>query len=250
MPDGPQLIFTDNPGSLPATYTIPPGISLEISSVFALIDGSGAAADFLPCLTILSQDDKVVARVKQDDTYATGDTGDATWSPFLRTPGSSTPPPPGSFAMPAAFLSASLTTVGALESVPWSSFQTNDLSVFGTATTAGGAVTNTSGDVYLRGLAAGFYMFIVTVKWYTETDNQGHGVTSLASQPLTLGGSYAGNVINTAFFDHTNTTDLYAVASGTEPGRWFVEVFNGNNSDADVDLAIYYWPGDDLAAVY
>jgi len=88
MPSGPQPIFTDNPGSLPATYKIPAGISLDLSSVYAKIDGGGAGGSFLPCLTVLSQDGHVIARVKQDDTYAAGDTGDATWSPFLRGGGS------------------------------------------------------------------------------------------------------------------------------------------------------------------
>lgn len=80
-----QLIYTDVPGSLPADYVIPPNLDLDLSSVFAKVNGASASASFLPCLTLLSQDGKVIARVKQDDTYAVGDTGDATWSPFLRT---------------------------------------------------------------------------------------------------------------------------------------------------------------------
>lgn len=84
MAVGPQPIFTDNPGSLPASYTVPPGVTIDLASVYAKLNGSGAAASFLPCLTVLSQDGHVIARVKQDDIYASGDTGDATWSPFLR----------------------------------------------------------------------------------------------------------------------------------------------------------------------
>lgn len=95
MPDGPAPIFTDNPGSLPATYTIPPGVQIDLSSVYAKIDGSGAAASFLPCLTVLSQDGHVIARVKQDDSYAVGDTGDATWSPFLKAAAAAAPPSGG-----------------------------------------------------------------------------------------------------------------------------------------------------------
>lgn len=83
MPDGPQPIFTDNPGQLPATYTIPAGVAFDVASVFAKFDGSAASGSFLPCLTVLTQDGHVVARVRPDETYSVGDTGDITWSSQL-----------------------------------------------------------------------------------------------------------------------------------------------------------------------
>lgn len=159
MPDGPQPIFTDNPGSLPATFTVPAGISIELSSVFAKIDGSGTASSFYPCLTVRSQDGHIIARVKQDDTYASGDTGDATWSPFLRTPGSSTPPPAGSAAS-ACDGGANTFTPGGSTPVPWDFFQTNDTATFNTSATNGGAINNTSGDTWLRCSSAGLYRFV------------------------------------------------------------------------------------------
>lgn len=81
-----QLIFTDNPGSLSASYALTSDIGLQ--SIVARIDGSGAAGNFLPCVNVLSQDGKLMARVPSDVIYAPGDTGVVTWSPFLKRSGS------------------------------------------------------------------------------------------------------------------------------------------------------------------
>ena len=80
-----HLVYTDNPGAIPATYEVPDTLSLDISSVFARIDGSGAAGPFLPCLSVYSQDGHLLARVPADQTLAIGDTATVTWAPFLRT---------------------------------------------------------------------------------------------------------------------------------------------------------------------
>lgn len=76
-----QLIYTDNPGDLPTQYPLTSDIGLQ--SIVARIDGSGAAGNFLPCINVYSQDGKLMARVPSDVTYAPGDTGVVTWSPFL-----------------------------------------------------------------------------------------------------------------------------------------------------------------------
>lgn len=88
-----QLIYSDDPGALPAVYTLPPGLNLELSSVVARINGSGAAATFVPVLEVLSQDDKLMARVRCDQEFAAGDTGVVTWAPFLRRRGGSSAVP-------------------------------------------------------------------------------------------------------------------------------------------------------------
>lgn len=76
-----QQIYTDNPGGLPSQYDTVSDFSVQ--SIVARIDGSGAAGSFLPTLSIYSQDLKLIARVPSDVTYAIGDTGVVTWSPFL-----------------------------------------------------------------------------------------------------------------------------------------------------------------------
>ena len=79
-----QLIFAENPGSLAAEYQLPPGLDLVLSSVVARFDGAAAAASFIPVLEVLSQDDKLMARVRPDQEFAVGDTGVVTFAPFLR----------------------------------------------------------------------------------------------------------------------------------------------------------------------
>ena len=76
-----QQIYTDNPGALAAAYELTSDIGLQ--SIVARIDGSGAAGNFLPTVSLYSQDGKLMARVPSDLTYAPGDTGVVTWSPFL-----------------------------------------------------------------------------------------------------------------------------------------------------------------------
>lgn len=109
-----QLIYTDVPGSLPADYVIPSNLDLDLSSAFAKIDGTSAASAFLPCLTLLSQDGKIIARVKQDDTYQVGDTGDCTWSPFLKqaVTGSTVIPQLGVFDRTLTVATTSVDTTG------------------------------------------------------------------------------------------------------------------------------------------
>lgn len=91
--DDTKLIYNDNPGGLPASYTVPDGSDITIQSIVARIDGSAAAGSFLPTLTILSSSGQIIARVPSDITYAPGDTGVVTWSPFLRKSVSAAPPP-------------------------------------------------------------------------------------------------------------------------------------------------------------
>jgi len=78
------LVFTDNPGSLPAQYVLAPGEAIAIEAVRAKIDGTSASGTFYPCLAIYSQDGKLIARVPTSTAYNAGDTGEVTWSPFLR----------------------------------------------------------------------------------------------------------------------------------------------------------------------
>lgn len=77
-----QLIYDDTTVELPGSYTLPPGLDLELSSVVARFNGAGAAATFIPVLEILSQDDKLMARARPDTQFAVGDTGVVTYAPF------------------------------------------------------------------------------------------------------------------------------------------------------------------------
>lgn len=84
MPVPPQLIYADNPGSVPASYQLPPGLDLILQSVVARIDGTSAASTFVVCLSIYSQDGKLIGRFRPSQTFAVGDTGVVTFAPFLK----------------------------------------------------------------------------------------------------------------------------------------------------------------------
>lgn len=82
MPIASQLIYNDQPNAMADTYVVPPGADIVLDSVVASVTGAGASATFIPTLEILSQDNKVMARVRTDQEFAIGDTGVVTWAPF------------------------------------------------------------------------------------------------------------------------------------------------------------------------
>lgn len=83
MPEPTQLIYTDNPGAIPATFQLPPTLDLVIQSIVVRWNGAGAAGSFLPCLSVYSQDDRLVGRFHPGPTLAVADTGVVTYAPFL-----------------------------------------------------------------------------------------------------------------------------------------------------------------------
>lgn len=91
MPQDTDLAYVDSPGALPATYTYPGGLDVNLQSIVARIDGSGAAGSFKPCIDILNANGTLIARVPSDVTYAPGDTGVVSWTPFLTRRVTSTP---------------------------------------------------------------------------------------------------------------------------------------------------------------
>lgn len=77
-----ELIYNDDPGAVPANYRFPPGLDARLYSVSAMFDGSGAGGAFLPCLSVYSQDDKLVGRFFPEEVAA-GDSAEVTFAPFL-----------------------------------------------------------------------------------------------------------------------------------------------------------------------
>lgn len=91
MPNRTQLIFSDNPGAVPATYTVPPSMDLVLQSVVVKWDGSGASGAFLPVLAVRSQDGQLVGRFHPGSQVEAGDTATVTYAPFLRAPAATLP---------------------------------------------------------------------------------------------------------------------------------------------------------------
>lgn len=79
-----QLVFSEQSAALPADYTFPPGLDVELASVRARINGAAASGAFIVALEALSQDGKIMAQARIDQELAVGDTGALTWAPFLR----------------------------------------------------------------------------------------------------------------------------------------------------------------------
>lgn len=82
MAERTQLIYTDNPGSVPARYNVPAGLELVLASVVARFDGAAASGAFLPCLSLYSQDDRLMGRFFPETELAVGDEAVVTYAPF------------------------------------------------------------------------------------------------------------------------------------------------------------------------
>jgi hypothetical protein len=84
VPNRTALQFTDNPGDLPAQYVVPPSMDLQLQSVVARFNGSGAGAAFWPCLSVFTSDDHLVGRFRPSTQMEAGDSGVVTYAPFLK----------------------------------------------------------------------------------------------------------------------------------------------------------------------
>lgn len=145
-----QLIFTDNPGDLPASYRVPASLEIVVSSVFARFDGSGAGGDFLATLDILSQSGNLISRVAvNSQTLAAGDSARVTWAPFLRRASAATPPPPSGTTIFELEGTSTFNTTGGGDVVAWS-----DQSVFND-----GTYFDFDGSSEVEILGAGAYLF-------------------------------------------------------------------------------------------
>jgi hypothetical protein len=73
---------------VPANYTLPDAAELRLKAVYADFDGGGAAAEWLPTVTILSDSGDVIARAAdQDVSVAAGDDASVSWFPRVRRRG-------------------------------------------------------------------------------------------------------------------------------------------------------------------
>lgn len=77
----PQLIRISD-GPAPVSYQLGPSAGITPLAVCADVDGSGAAADFVVELTLLSPDGEVISATRTDDTVTAGDSTEATFAPF------------------------------------------------------------------------------------------------------------------------------------------------------------------------
>jgi hypothetical protein len=78
-------ILRPSASAVPSSYTLPDAAELRLKAVYAEFDDAGAAGDWLPCVTILSDSGDVIGRaVDQDVLVTAGDDADVTWFPRVR----------------------------------------------------------------------------------------------------------------------------------------------------------------------
>lgn len=109
----PVTIHNDNPGGLPASYTVPPGLAFTIESVSVEVDGSGAAGAFYPCFAIYSQNGKLIGRYFPGDRLSAGDSAEITYGAPAGSAGGS-----GGSSSMAKVISAASTNATSVKSSP------------------------------------------------------------------------------------------------------------------------------------
>lgn len=79
--------------AVPSNYVLPDAAELRLKAVYADFSASGAATDWLPCVTILSDSGDVIARAADQDVKVTaGDDASVSWFPRVRRRRASTTP--------------------------------------------------------------------------------------------------------------------------------------------------------------
>lgn len=78
-------ILRASASTVPSNYTLPDATDLRLKAVYADFTDAGAAADWLPCVTILSDSGDVIARAADQDIKVTaGDDAAVSWFPRVR----------------------------------------------------------------------------------------------------------------------------------------------------------------------
>lgn len=115
-----ELIYTDQPGSIPAQYQLPAGLAVKLESVSATFNGAAASGTFLACLSAYSQDGKLIGRWFPSQQFATGDSGEVSYGPFLggtQAGGGAVPVAFSSFAEAAGFITVTNTNLATPQTV-------------------------------------------------------------------------------------------------------------------------------------
>jgi hypothetical protein len=233
-----QLVHTSGPLPTPETYKVPGSLEIQLSSVSATYDGSGAGGNFDPTLSIYSKDGKLISRTKVGGTVTAGDDAVATWLPFSRKAAQAGPAgTSGKYAWLRRWNTAQTIPSGVLTAIAWDNFYTTDNAYFYTAATPGGAATNTSGDPYLQTDVTGYaWTVVVDVLWNAAGASFTEGVAD-----STVGPSEAlmSQVSTLATFDTRNDPVVVIVPQGTGDGIYLnVEQTSGVDKTCNVRMAV------------
>lgn len=114
---GPSVIYSDNPGGLPAGYTFPPNADKIVEAVSVEVNGAGAAGQFLLCLSVYTQDDKLIGRFFPAQPFNTGDSGEVTFAEAIAAGSATTP---GTSCQVSKIVSAASTNATVAKAAPGS----------------------------------------------------------------------------------------------------------------------------------
>lgn len=243
--------FTDVPGALPYTYTVPGTVELVTQSIVARFDGSAAAASFVPCVSVYTQDGRLMARVRLDQVFAAGDTGVGTWAPFLRRVLTGTTPVSTNAAIARLSAAAFNPPASVTTAVPWDSFDTSDTTVFQTSLTSGGAANNTTGDTWIRMVGAGVYIIYAETDWSGGAAGQFIQFARGNFPLLAEGGLYPNKQTPSATYDGNQFVIMGVQDSFTAAS--FLRVLvndNASGNTVDVSIGLTYIPAGDLNTVF
>lgn len=260
MPERVQPIYTDNPGALPAEFTLPPGLDLEVSSIRARVNGAAAGASFIVVCETLTNDGRIMAQARIDQEFAAADTGALTWAPFLRrqTPGAAPPAASqGEWATLVKTVAQSIPAGGAAF-LTWDDFYTSSTAIFGTTL---GSTTppfnNTAGDnmvVAVAGARSGIFLTTCDVQWEDLGAAYAHQVDTAKANLI---GAELGNFgASEATWSQTdepasgNPIDVGDVSmagknAATFNPNWRIQAINGAAAAANVtaaSLTVIYIP--------
>ncbi len=224
-----QPIYTDNPGALPAEYVLPAGLDLDLQSIVARIDGAGAAGSFRPAIDVLTQDGRLVYRVPADTTYAPGDTGVVTWSPFLAQAKAAGPTPGATLKAIRMWTANMNLTVGDANDnrLSWDNVSSFDATVFGTSTFGGRFIRQ-------RWLKKGWY---ATFLWFVWT-------TSFITGNMAIHCIFVGDTLSGASYNSPN--DFNGDHLGTRPFASFTR-YIPDEFDA-LPAVLEWWVGQNSGA--
>jgi hypothetical protein len=77
-----SLVTKDGPLTVPFTYVLGANESFELASVSALWNGAGAIVSYWPCVSVYSQDGKLIGRYIPPQSVPAGDGAEVTYGPF------------------------------------------------------------------------------------------------------------------------------------------------------------------------
>jgi len=246
MPDG-AIVIPDT-ATAPKDYTLSGAQEIQLKSVRAVIDGTGAAGAFLPTLQLLDPNGHVMWEGATPTTVAAGASADVSWFPGLGQQTSG-----GGGTTSAVMPYASVTLPNWVWPQPGStSVDWTGATVHTTDNTVIEDNLGSSATVPLKILKAGIYVFYGSIgpwlpAWGTQAEliNLGSGVGGLG------GDEFLPNAFPTSFtpligesFMAVNFTSAYTVdPPGGQGVSMEVNQNSGSNRSVSAFIAVYRLTG-------